>query len=140
MKAKLYDRLSLNENARVMEAGAGFGLAAIPGVVLVIHEADYNTESEALREAPRLSHCGNLLEQGMYESLLNDSGLVDVSIQGLHANLPLRRLLGLLGAVPYAFVKLFGLQQRFPNIMAGVEAYRHRDLGRYSSLRAMKLA
>ncbi|KAK4888105.1 hypothetical protein LTR49_028874, partial [Elasticomyces elasticus] len=29
MKAKLYDRLSLNENARVLEAGAGFGLAAV---------------------------------------------------------------------------------------------------------------
>ncbi|KAK5704503.1 hypothetical protein LTR17_021837, partial [Elasticomyces elasticus] len=107
---------------------------------LVIHEADYNMESEALREASRLSHRENLLEQGGYESLFNDSGLVDVSLQGLHANLPLRSLLRLLGAVPYTFVKLFGLQHRFPDIMAGVEAYRHRDLGRYISLRAMELA
>jgi len=52
--------------------------------------------------------------------------------------LPLWRLFGVIGFVPYGILKVLGLQRRFINLMAGVEVYLHWGQGRYISVRAVK--
>ncbi|KAK3066072.1 hypothetical protein LTR53_017718 [Teratosphaeriaceae sp. CCFEE 6253] len=110
-----------------------------PGGVLVLHEADFHWDSEVLQEVLRLSHCQNTLKEGTYEDLLQDAGFKDIELEDYTDNvLPLWRLFGVIGAIPYDLMSLFGLQKRFTNVMAGVEAYRHWDQGRYISVRAVK--
>ena len=71
--------------------------------------------------------------------MLQQTGFTEVDVEDLSDNvLPLWRLFGWLGAVPYEIVRLFGLQHRYTNMMAGVEGYRHWEQGRYISVRAVK--
>ncbi|KAK0815875.1 hypothetical protein LTS16_010479 [Friedmanniomyces endolithicus] len=108
--------------------------------VLVLHEADLHQSSEALSTVLQLSHCPNTLPQGSYEQLLHETGFGEISLEDYSDNvLPLWRLFGVLGAVPYAVLRLAGAETRFVNVMAGVETYRHWDQGRYISVRAVKL-
>jgi len=114
-------------------------LRYVPGV-LVLHEADLHQSSEALSTVLALSHCPNTLPPGSYSRLLDETGFGEISLEDYSHNvLPLWRLFGVLGAIPYALLRLLGLQARFPNVMAGVETYRHWDQGRYISVRAVKL-
>lgn len=110
-----------------------------PGGVLVMHEGDWNYHSELLEDVLRLSHCQNTLKEGTYEEMLKETGFQNISVDDLTDNvLPLWRFFGWLGAVPYDIVRLLGLQNRFTNMMAGVETYRHWGEGRYISVRAEK--
>ena len=110
-----------------------------PNGVLVLHEAEFQYDSELLQEVLRLSHCENTLNEGSYKEMLAQTGFKDVSAEDLSDNvLPLWRLFGILGAIPYDILHLFGLHTRFTNVMAGVEAYRHWGQGRYISVRALK--
>ncbi|KAK4569752.1 hypothetical protein LTR86_002721 [Recurvomyces mirabilis] len=94
-----------------------------PGGVLVLHEADFHWDSK----------------EGSYEELLHKAGFKNVTIEDYTDNvLPLWRLFGVIGAVPYEIVKFFGLRHRFINLVAGVETYRHWGQGRYISVRAEK--
>ena len=109
------------------------------GGVLVMHEGDYNHHSALLEDVLRLSHCQNTLKEGSYEDMLKQTGFQNITVDDLSDNvLPLWRLFGWLGAVPYDIVKALGLQNRFTNMMAGVETYRHWSDGRYISVRAEK--
>ncbi|TKA34412.1 hypothetical protein B0A54_15244 [Friedmanniomyces endolithicus] len=111
-----------------------------PGGVLVLHEADVRWDSEGLNEVLWLSHCQNTLKEGSYKQLLHETGFGEISLEDYSHNvLPLWRLFGVLRAIPYALLRLLGLQARFPNVMAGVETYRHWDQGRYVSVRAVKV-
>nr|OQO28923.1 hypothetical protein B0A51_03943 [Rachicladosporium sp. CCFEE 5018] len=108
------------------------------GGVLVLHEADFHWDSEVLQEVLRLSHCQNTLKEGTYESLLEDAGFTNITVDDYTDNvLPLWRLFGILGSVPYDLMRLIGQEKRFTNVMAGVEAYRHWGQGRYISVRAV---
>jgi sterol 24-C-methyltransferase len=110
-----------------------------PGGVLVMHEADFNQDSELFDDVRRLSHCQNTLEEGAYERLLKEAGFTDVSIEDLSDEvLPLWRFFGIIGYIPYQIFKLFGIQHRFTNVMAGVEAWQHWSDGRYISVKAVK--
>ena len=110
-----------------------------PGGVLVLHEADFHWDSPVLREVLRLSHCENTLEEGAYEKMLQMAGFVDIDIEDLSERvLPMWRLFGILGFLPYEALKVLGLQHRLTNVMAGVESYRNWDQGRYISVRATK--
>ncbi|KAF2724785.1 S-adenosyl-L-methionine-dependent methyltransferase [Polychaeton citri CBS 116435] len=110
-----------------------------PGGVLVLHEADFHSDSETLQEILRLSHCPNTLENGAYEKMLEQVGFHHITVDDLTDNvLPLWRLFWILGAIPYDLLKVFGLQNRFINMMAGVETYRHWGDGRYISVKAVK--
>ena len=110
-----------------------------PNGVVVLHEADFGFDSELLQEVLRLSHCENTLKEGSYEEMLQKTGFKDITVDDLTDNvLPLWRLFGVLGAIPYDILRLFGLHTRFTNMMAGVEAYRHWGQGRYISVRAVK--
>ena len=107
--------------------------------VLVLHEADFHWDSEVLQDVLRLSHCQNVLKEGSYEQILQAAGFEDISLEDYSDNvLPLWRLFGVIGAIPYDLMRIFGLQKRFTNVMAGVETYRHWDQGRYISVRAVK--
>ena len=85
-----------------------------PSGVVVLHEGDFHWDSDTLQEVLRLSHCENTLERGSQERLLEEAGFKDTIIEDLTENLlPLWRLFGILGAVPYDLLRLFGLQHRF---------------------------
>lgn len=110
-----------------------------PGGVLVLHEADFHWDSDLMQVVLRLSHCQNTLKEGSYEDMLAQAGFKDVTVDDLTDNvLPLWRLFGIVGAVPYDVLKFLGLQARFTNVMAGVETYRHWGQGRYISVKAVK--
>lgn len=110
-----------------------------PGGVLVMHEADFSFDSAVLQEVLRLSHCGNTLKEGSYEQMLQDASFVNTTVENLRdETLPLWRLFGVIGAVPYEIFRLLGVRDRFTNVMAGVEAYRNWDQGRYISVRSYK--
>lgn len=110
-----------------------------PGGVLVQHEADFNRNSDILQDILRLSHCQNTLEEGEYEKLLKKTGFKDLSVEDLSEEvLPMWRLFGVIGYVPYQIFKLFGIQDRFVNVMAGVEMWIRWDEVRYISVRAVK--
>jgi hypothetical protein len=70
--------------------------------------------------------------------------LEQVGFQNVHLDdltdevLPLWRLFGVIGYVPYQILRVFGLHTRFTNIMAGVESYLHWGEGRYISVKAIK--
>ena len=118
---------------------AGFHRMLKTGGVLVLHEADFSRNSEVLQDVLRLSHCQNTLEEGGYAKLLKDAGFTDYSIEDLTQEvLPLWRLFGVLGYVPYQIFKLFGIQHRFTNVVAGVERWLNWGDGRYISVRAVK--
>ncbi|KAF2864623.1 S-adenosyl-L-methionine-dependent methyltransferase [Massariosphaeria phaeospora] len=93
-----------------------------PGGTLVLHEAEFRRNSPRLQEVLRLSHCQNTLEEGNYKRLIEEAGFTDFSLKDLSDNV----------------LKIVGQQQRFPNIMAGVEAWLHWEDGRYISVRAIK--
>jgi sterol 24-C-methyltransferase len=110
-----------------------------PGGVLVLHEADFSRNSDRLQDVLRLSHCQNTLLEGGYEELLKNAGFGDFSLEDLTDEvLPMWRLFGVLGYMPYQIFKLLGIQNRFINVMAGVEAWLNWGDGRYISVRAVK--
>jgi len=110
-----------------------------PGGVLVHHEADINYDSDVLQDVLRLSHCKNTLAEGALERMLENTGFKDISTEDLSDNVfPMWRLIGGVGYVPYMFLRAIGIQNRFTNLLAGVEIYRNWDQGRYISVRAVK--
>ncbi|KAJ4520089.1 hypothetical protein HRR83_002052 [Exophiala dermatitidis] len=110
-----------------------------PGGVLVLNEADFNRNSELLQDVLRLSHCQNTLAEGAVAEMLKEVGFTDVDVEDLTDEvLPLWRLFGVIGYVPYRALKFFGLHTRLTNLMAGVETYLHWGEGRYISVRAVK--
>lgn len=110
-----------------------------PGGVLVHNEADFNRNSELLQDVLRLSHCQNTLEEGALAAMLEQVGFQDVELDDLSDEvLPMWRMFGVIGYVPYHILRALGLHTRFTNLMAGVEAYLHWDEGRYISVKAIK--
>ncbi|KAJ9605450.1 hypothetical protein H2200_010107 [Cladophialophora chaetospira] len=110
-----------------------------PGGVLLHNEADFNRNSALLQDVLRLSHCQNTLEEGALSQMLQEVGFVNVQVEDLTEEvLPLWRLFGAIGYVPYRILHLFGLHTRFTNLMAGVESYLHWGEGRYISVRSVK--
>lgn len=110
-----------------------------PGGVLVHNEVDINHNSPLLQDVLRLSHCQNTLQEGVLAHMLQDTGFVNVQVDDLTDEvLPLWRLFGVIGYIPYQILRLFGLHTRFTNLMAGVESYLHWGEGRYISVRSTK--
>lgn len=110
-----------------------------PKGVLVLHEADFNRDSDMLQDVLKLSHCQNTLERGGYEKLLKQTGFKEYDLKDLLENvLPLWRFFGVLGYIPYQIFKMLGISHKFTNVMAGVEAWLNWDDGRYISIRVVK--
>ena len=109
------------------------------GGVLVLHEADIGRDSGKLHDVLRLSHCQNTLPEGAYEELVKTAGFKDFSLEDLTDEvLPMWRLFGVLCYVPYQIFKLFGIQDRFINVMAGADTWSNWGDRRYISVRAVK--
>ena len=92
-----------------------------------------------MQDVLRLSHCENTLEEGALAEMLQEAGFVDVQVDDLTEEvLPLWRLFGVIGYIPYQILRSLGLHARFTNLMAGVESYLHWGEGRYISVRSQK--
>lgn len=75
--------------------------------------------------------------QGVFKQMLEDAGFVDVQVRDYSHNIrPITRLFWLLGVIPLFFIKLFGLEHRFINTVAGVEMHRRYDRWRYVAISA----
>ncbi|KAF2476620.1 S-adenosyl-L-methionine-dependent methyltransferase [Lindgomyces ingoldianus] len=110
-----------------------------PGGALVLHEADFSRNTGTLQDVLRLSHCQNTLEEGGYQELTEKVGFKDFSLEDLTDEvLPMWRLFGVLGYLPYQLFRILGIQDRFINVMAGVEAWLNWGDGRYISVRVLK--
>lgn len=118
---------------------SGFMRLLKPGGVLVLHESYFNRESKPLQRVMRLLHIEKLFAQGSYEELLRKAGFRSIDVVDLSDRvLPTYRLLGVMNYVPYQVFKLFGVQERFINIMAMVEIWLNHADTRYLSIRAVK--
>lgn len=110
-----------------------------PGGVLVQHEADYLTNFDTLPDILRFSHCQNTLSAGTLTDMMKEAGFKVVDVEDLSDEiLPLWRLFGFLGYIPYQIIRVLGLQNRFVNAVAGVEVYLNWEKTRYISVKAIK--
>jgi len=110
-----------------------------PDGVLVRNEADFDQKSSLLQDVLRLSHCQNTLEEGALAKMLEQTGFQNIELDDLTDEvLPLWRLFGFIGYVPYRVLQVLGLHTRFTNLMAGVESYLHWEEGRDISVKAVK--
>lgn len=132
------------------QAVAGFYRILRPGGRIVLHEFDYNIESEEAVEPvlvqamKQMSEYGAMptwdrARHGFFERLLEEAGFVDVRVDDYSLNVrPMVRLFWLLAIVPNFFIQLFGLQKHFINTIGGAYAYKARNYWRYISVTATK--
>ncbi|KAG4418961.1 hypothetical protein IFR04_007908 [Cadophora malorum] len=119
-----------------------------PGGRLGLYEYDHEKSESAPRYlGPHLDKINKyaampsnaLFEKGVLPQMLEDAGFEDVVVEDLSKNIePMLRLFFVLGVVPYLFVRLFGLERRFVNTVAGVEGYLGRSYWRYVVVSARK--
>ncbi|KAH6702977.1 S-adenosyl-L-methionine-dependent methyltransferase [Leptodontidium sp. MPI-SDFR-AT-0119] len=119
-----------------------------PGGRLALYEYDHDS-SETAPEYLR-SHLDQinkyaampsnaLFEKGVLPRMLEDAGFENVVVEDLSVNItPMMRLFFVLGFVPYLFVRIFWMQRRFVNTVAGVEGYIGRKYWRYVAVSATK--
>lgn len=128
----------------------GFYRILRPGGHIVLHEYDYDYESEeaigpALAGAMKqISQFGAVptwdkAKRGYFERLLEGAGFVHVQVEDYSKNVrPMLRLFWLMAVIPNFFVQLFGLQKYFVNTVGGAYAYNAREYWRYVSVSAKK--
>ncbi|KAF2005136.1 hypothetical protein P154DRAFT_542815 [Amniculicola lignicola CBS 123094] len=86
-----------------------------PRGILVLHKADFSRNSEELQDVLRL--------------LLMRGGFRNIKVKDLTDEvLPMWRLFGVVGYVPYQMFQLLGVRDRFINAMAGVETWLNWDI------------
>ncbi|KAF2396116.1 2-heptaprenyl-1,4-naphthoquinone methyltransferase [Trichodelitschia bisporula] len=121
-----------------------------PGGRLALYEYDH-IAVETLPEEDRLSMqaindlsampANQRFSRGVLDGMLAEAGFVDVVVRDLSKRTqPLLWLFFVVGYIPYLVIKALGLQKRFVNTMAGVEAYRSAVKGvyRYTVVTARK--
>lgn len=76
---------------------------------------------------------------GSIEKELSTVGFDDIEVRDFSENVaPMMRFFALVALVPYMLICLLGLQERFPNTMAAVELWRHREYIKYVAISAKK--
>ena len=76
---------------------------------------------------------------GSIEKELRVVGFEDIEVRDFSQNVaPMMRFFAVLALIPYMLVCLLGLQERFPNTMAAVELWRHREYIKYVAISAKK--
>ena len=76
---------------------------------------------------------------GSIEKKLDLVGFEDIVVQDFSQNVaPMMRFFALVALIPYIFICLLGLQERFPNTTAAVELWRYREHIKYIALSAKK--
>lgn len=99
-----------------------------PGGVLVLHEYAYSYPSNPLprtiQTSLRLGHAPNVLLAGRLEEMVQGAGFVDVELEDLTEGVrPFARFFGVVGWMPYQIFKVFGIRERFANVMGGTETW-----------------
>jgi sterol 24-C-methyltransferase len=76
---------------------------------------------------------------GSIEKELDAIGFKDIETRDFSQNVaPMMRFFALVALIPYMLICLLGLQERFPNSMAAVELWRHREYIKYVAISAKK--
>jgi hypothetical protein len=76
---------------------------------------------------------------GTFKQMLEDAGFQDVVVRDYSYNIkPLTRIFFILGIIPYFFIRLFGLERYFINVVAGVDMHRGHGHWRYVAISATK--
>ncbi|KAI1396331.1 S-adenosyl-L-methionine-dependent methyltransferase [Hypoxylon fuscum] len=127
---------------------AGFYRILKPGGRLAQFEYDHNTLDSAPEDiATSMVNVNkyaamptNAISQpGVFKQMLQDAGFEDVVVRDYSDNIrPMTRIFYLLAIVPYFFIRLFKLERRFINTVAGVGSYRGRSHWRYVAISATK--
>ncbi|POR39060.1 Methyltransferase type 11 [Tolypocladium paradoxum] len=128
----------------------GFFRILQPGGHLAMHEYDHKYESdEAIGKTlatimKQVSELGAMptwqrAHRGYYEQLLEQAGFVDIRLHDYSENIrPMLRLFWLLAAIPFYFIKLFGLERYFINAVGGARGYQAQKYWRYVAISARK--
>ena len=76
---------------------------------------------------------------GVFKSMLEDAGFVDVVVRDYSENIkPMTRLFFLIAYIPYLIITLLHLERYFINTVAGVQAYQGHGQWRYVAISATK--
>lgn len=105
-----------------------------PGGVLVHleYEHDESKDPAVIRKLDRVCKGSSMptfqqFTYGTIQQKFDKAGFVDVEVRDLPENiLPMLRLFFLLAVIPYAIIRLLGLEARFVNAMAAVGYVSHR--------------
>ncbi|KAM5453043.1 hypothetical protein McanMca71_007774 [Microsporum canis] len=125
-----------DDNMRVLQ---NFYRILKPGGVLVHHENDIIHDSEGVQDTSRLWHTPSTLKRGELSRLLGATGFKDIDLEDLTEEiLPLWRLLGFIGFLPYHLFWLLGVKERYTNTLIGVERYLSWGEIGYISVKAVK--
>lgn len=119
-----------------------------PGGRLVMHEYDHIQVDKAPREmADKARAINKIVGMPAFDAWeLDDlpraarrAGFEHVDVMDMSANIvPMLWLFYVFAYIPYAILKLFGLQYRFINNTSAVEMYRGREYWRYLQISAQK--
>ncbi|EXJ80048.1 hypothetical protein A1O3_08334 [Capronia epimyces CBS 606.96] len=110
-----------------------------PGGVLVLNEADLTATPTYCRMYSACHTVRTLSRKVLWAEMLAEVGFIDIDVEDLTDEvLPLWRLFGVIGYIPYRTLQAVGLHGRFTNLMAGVETYLHWGEGRYISVKAVR--
>ena len=119
-----------------------------PGGRIALHEYDH----EDLDKAPKdlvdsmkavskyaAMPAYTTFEKDALKRMLEEAGFEDVKLKDISLHIvPMLWLFYLWAVIPLFFIRLFGLEHRFVNTLAGVESYRGRQLWRYTQVSARK--
>ncbi|KAJ5773633.1 hypothetical protein N7457_008529 [Penicillium paradoxum] len=124
----------------------GFHRVLKPGGSLVLFEYAHFTSNDS--ESTKLFDQVNVyaampanakFEANTLRSLVEEIGFEDVQTRNLSEHVkPMLRLFYAFAYFPYLFVRLFGLEKYFINIVAAIVAYRYYDQHQYVAIRATK--
>ncbi|KAI0410094.1 S-adenosyl-L-methionine-dependent methyltransferase [Xylaria palmicola] len=126
----------------------GFHRLLRPGGRLVQFEYDHNTPEASPQDRARSMDQVNkyaamptnaISHPGVFKRMLEEAGFEDVAVCDYSENIvPMTRFFYLLALIPYLVVRLLGLERRFINTVAGVEAYRGQGYWHYVVISAKK--
>lgn len=117
-----------------------------PGGSLVLFEYEHaDPKTGPAREAiARVNEYSSMtafqnLTIGSIEKELDIVGFQDIEVKDFSIHVaPMMRFFAIVALIPYMFICLLGLQEHFPNAMAAVELWRHREYIKYVAISAKK--
>ncbi|KAH0538781.1 hypothetical protein FGG08_004669 [Glutinoglossum americanum] len=119
-----------------------------PGGSLALHEYDHVKRGTAPGDLEAAMDKINtfasmpanaMFDQGFLPRMLEDVGFENVKVRDLTLNVvPMLRFFFVVAYIPFLIIRLFGLESRFINTVAGVAGYRGRKVWRYTSVAGTK--
>jgi sterol 24-C-methyltransferase len=117
-----------------------------PGGSLVLFEYEHaDPKTGSAKEAiARVNEYSSMtafqnLTIGSIEKELKIVGFEDIEVRDFSIHVaPMMRFFAIVALIPYILIRLLGLQEHFPNTMAAVELWRHREHIKYVAISANK--